>query len=89
VEAVTTNGALSFRTKGDANEDADAAPVPAELVVGKARLSLPYLGYVVDSLKDRGNFYLFIGLPAALLVLSELYVMTKELRGKGQNGASA
>lgn len=35
-----------FRTKGDANEDEDLAPVPFSSLIGKAGISVPMVGYI-------------------------------------------
>ena len=36
----------TFITKGDANESADMAPVPFESLIGRAGISIPFLGYI-------------------------------------------
>lgn len=41
----------SFTTKGDASDDPDADTVDYEQVVGKALLSIPFLGYLAGFLK--------------------------------------
>jgi len=38
--------ARQFRTKGDANEDEDLAPIPFENLIGKAGISVPMVGYI-------------------------------------------
>ena len=38
--------ARTFATKGDANEDMDAAPVPFDSLIGKAGASIPMIGYL-------------------------------------------
>lgn len=35
-----------FRTKGDANEDEDLAPVSFDNLIGKAEMTVPYIGYL-------------------------------------------
>ncbi len=82
VEVVHDNGALSFRTKGDANEDADGDLVPAANVLGRVKFSLPYLGHVADKLRHHEVFYMIIGIPAGLLVLGELFNVSREMRRK-------
>jgi signal peptidase len=74
-----TEGVM-FQTKGDANTDADTRPVSAGQVIGTVRVDFPYLGRVIDSLRSGDNYYLFIGIPAALLILSELWTVARELR---------
>lgn len=41
----------SFTTKGDANEENDIGPTPAEYAIGKVTVSIPYIGYIVRFLR--------------------------------------
>ena len=63
---------LSFRTKGDANEEPDLDIVPSANVVAKVCYNIPSLGYVLDYIArySRGSlgFVLFITLPTVLLI---------------------
>lgn len=78
---------LTFETKGDANVAADPDPVIVENLRGRARLQVPYVGRLVNELHDRSTYFLFIGIPALLLVLSELWNIAQELRRpKNQHG---
>ena len=72
IEVIHDDGSLSFRTKGDANEDPDAYVVPAENVVGSVWMSVPYVGYAMDFIRTPLGFGLLIGIPAALVVVTEL-----------------
>lgn len=69
---VINGESLSFHTKGDANENADVYTVPAENVVGRVWMSVPYAGYFMDFIKKPLGFGLLIGLPALLVILMEL-----------------
>ena len=89
VEVVQGNEGLQFRTKGDANSIADPTLTPATKVIGTVKFDVPYLGYLVDKLRQRQNFYLYIGLPAALLILNELYSIATELRKPKELSAEA
>lgn len=71
---------VSFVTKGDTNRVADNFLVPAENVEGKVRFQIPYVGHVAKVLRDRENFYLLLGIPTALLVAHELWIVVWELR---------
>jgi len=61
-----------FRTKGDANEDLDAYIVPAESVVGRVWISVPYAGYFTDFARSPLGLGLLIGIPAALIIGIEM-----------------
>lgn len=67
------DGSLSFLTEGDANEDPDPAPVPADAVVGKVVLTLPYIGYVVQFAGTTAGMALLVGVPVVLLVGDTAY----------------
>jgi signal peptidase len=80
VEVLGEEDSLAFVTKGDANNANDATAVEAKDVEGKVRWDVPYLGSLVDRLQTRSTYYAFIGIPAALLVLSETWIIASELR---------
>ncbi len=64
--------ASSFQTRGDANAAPDPVPVPARLVRGRVLWSVHGLGAVIDWLRWPNGFLLLVGLPALLLVVTEL-----------------
>jgi len=66
------DGPLAFRTKGDANEDADLRPVTADRLVGRVVVTLPLIGYVVQFVGTPTGFVAFVALPLGLLVVSEV-----------------
>lgn len=61
---------LAFKTKGDANKDADGTPVPAAAVIGKPQFSIPYLGYVSDFVQKPKGLIMVVGVGAAVLIIS-------------------
>lgn len=76
--------ASAFRTRGDANAAIDPAAVPARLVRGRVLWSVSVLGGVLDWLKWPNGFILLVGVPGALLALSEArrrWSLTRPLRG--------
>jgi signal peptidase len=73
VEVVTSDQGVAFRTKGDANEEADPSVVRPENVVGRVVLTIPYLGHVVMFVGSTAGFALVVALPVGLLILSELW----------------
>jgi signal peptidase len=80
VEVIPGPDGLSFRTKGDANSSPDVELAEPSRLLGVAKFDVPYLGRLVDFLRHRDNFYLIVGIPALLLIISELGVITGELR---------
>lgn len=49
-----------FTTKGDANNGEDRVPVREKDIMGKMRLNLPYLGYLVSLAKRPMVFFILI-----------------------------
>ena len=78
VVEVLTNGEFTYRTKGDASEDIDLWLMPAEYVTGRVVFSLPYLGYLVNSIL--GYVQTWVGL-VLLVVLPSLVVVGGTVRG--------
>lgn len=66
------DGGPAFRTKGDANEEADAALVPAENVVGVVWFHIPLVGYLLQFASSTVGIALLVVVPAVLLVVTEL-----------------
>ena len=73
VNITEQNGQLSFRTKGDANEDADPQLVGTDQVIGEVILVIPLVGHVVNFANTTQGFVLLVLLPIGLLVLSEAW----------------
>lgn len=63
----------NFETKGDANEDVDANPVPPENVLGTVLITIPYIGYVIQAANSQTGFILLVAVPIGLLVTTELW----------------
>lgn len=80
VEVIGSGATVSFRTKGDANDDPDPQLVSSRDLMGQVRFDFPYAGYVAERLRERVWFYLVLGVPAALLISNELVSIARELR---------
>jgi len=72
IEVVETEEGVGFRTKGDANEDPDTWIVKPQNLIGKVVFDLPWLGYIAKFVKTRYGFGLLIGLPATVLIVTEM-----------------
>ena len=55
-----------FRTKGDANATEDASPVSFDMLVGKAGMSVPLLGYISIYMKTPKGMF---GIAAVFIVI--------------------
>jgi signal peptidase len=72
VIGVEEGSSLHFRTKGDANEDADSFVVPAQNVVGKVWFHIPYFGYVTEFLKTPLGFMMAQCIPGLIIIAMEV-----------------
>lgn len=90
VEVLQEDGQTKFRTKGDANEEADQQLVPASAVVGVVWFHIPVIGYVVQfGSSDLGTLLLVV-VPAVLLILHEVYSLyTDAVAGQAEENADA
>ena len=77
-----------FITKGDANEDPDQWIVKKENVIGKAILTIPFIGYIGYFVRTPTGFILLILLPASAIIIMEIRNIVKELRKQKQEQAS-
>ncbi len=77
----TTDGELSFQTKGDANEDIDPWPVPADYVRGKVVFHIPRLGritnYALLYVRTWPGLVFLIALPSLILVGGAIHDVSK------------
>lgn len=70
---VSISGDMQGRitTKGDANEVADQAVVPAQ-IVGRVERVVPFVGHLVDLVRHPIGLLLIIYVPALLLITTEM-----------------
>lgn len=73
VERMWRTGAdVSFVTRGDANTAGEEWRVPAGGKLGRVRMAVPKVGWVLHRAGSREGRLALVALPAALLVLLEL-----------------
>ena len=78
-----------FITKGDANEDPDQWIVKKENVIGKAILTVPFIGYLGYFVRTPIGFILLILLPASLIIIMEIRNIMKEAKKTKQGETCA
>jgi signal peptidase I len=61
-----------WQTKGDSNAESDPAPVHSTAIQGRVRWAVPGLGRVVSALHGGWAVALLVGVPVAILLLSEI-----------------
>ncbi len=81
IVAVEENGQrISYKTKGDANEEMDGWSVPQENVLGKSYFVLPAFGKVLEFAKSKAGFPILIIFPALFVIILELFNIIREIR---------
>lgn len=71
-EIKTNEGAVSYVTKGDANDSVDQREISANEIHGKVIMNLPYFGYAVDTAKKPLGFLIIIVVPALIIIIDEI-----------------
>lgn len=76
IVALTGDMAGRVVTKGDANEVADPAVYPAQ-IIGRVERVVPYAGFVVDAVRHPLGLLAIIYLPALLVIIAEIRSLTQ------------
>ena len=84
-------GEITFITKGDANDSADASPVKAENVIGAVTGSDYPLGAILTFLTSSTGIVVCLIVPAALIMIYEIFriafLVSKDKKQKSQSEA--
>lgn len=72
----------TFQTKGDNNNVADSALVPAANIYGKVILKIPKLGYLQEFLATRGGWIIVILFPCLIVISYDIVKLVKGLKRK-------
>jgi len=72
------NGTDIFQTMGDANNAADILPVTSGNILGKTRATIPFLGYVLEFLRNPIGLILFVIIPSTLIISEEAKKIRRE-----------
>jgi signal peptidase len=79
VNTQKVNGTDVFQTKGDANNAPDALPVSPGNIVGKERVTIPYLGYILEFLHNPIGLIVLVIIPSTLIIGEELRKIRQEV----------
>lgn len=74
-----SQGIYTYRTQGDANNVADAVPVPNSNILGKVILKIPKLGYIQDILASKGGLIILVLIPCLTILSYDIMKMFKKL----------
>jgi len=80
-----TGSQLLYRTKGDANDAADADPVRPASIIGRTVWHIPLLGYALGSVQSELGLMLLIVIPATLIIYHEAQTLLAELKKQWAN----
>ena len=85
VEVTEDNGALAFRTKGDANNAEDPTLAPAESLIGIYRTKINGAGDVAMFLQSTPGLVVCVAVPLVLLIAFELIRRRKYEKSKNED----
>ncbi len=88
VNVVHRDDGVFFETKGDANENPDANPVPADDVIGRVWFHVPYIGHLMIFARSRMGLLSLVIVPCLLLVVTEAYSLVSAALGGDSDGSS-
>lgn len=71
----------AFVTKGDANLTEDSGVIKPAQVVGKVVLTIPFAGYIVQTVKSKIGYFLLVLIPGLIIIISEFAGVFEKLRG--------
>ena len=74
-----SNDTVSYKVKGDANEESDWEEVSKENVIGKVLFSVPFLGYVINFIQQPIGFALIVLIPAIIIIWQEVVKIKREI----------
>ena len=74
------SGVTTFTTKGDSNESDDSNQVLLRDVVGKERLAIPMIGYLLAYTKTLWGFVLIIVIPCLVILYQEFSNLIRQLK---------
>ena len=80
-------GKAIYITKGDANNAPDQREIQYREIMGKFLFTIPFIGYVLDAVRQPIGFVFIIAIPALFIIYDEMTKIKKEifrLRNKKQ-----
>ncbi|MEH7385964.1 signal peptidase I [Bacillus sp. JJ1521] len=76
VDMFTNVGAISFQTKGDANNVNDQELVEPNQIVGTLKFHIPKVGYIANMLKSKLGLFLIGGVILVFVLLKSVRVIS-------------
>jgi signal peptidase len=82
VEKNNSGGEVTFRVKGDANEEADPNEIKKSEIIGREFFALPYIGYPVGYAKTGPGFIFLVIIPSVIIIYEEIFKIRQEIGKK-------
>ena len=73
-------GAVSYQTKGDANDSVDQSLISKNKVVGRVLVSVPYVGYLVAGVQTGYGLLAIVVIPAIMIIFDQASRIIKEVK---------
>lgn len=86
IDVLDQEGDIAFRTKGEANEEADPQLVTEGALVGRVDFHVPLVGYVIAFAGTQLGLVSLVVVPALLLVALELRDLWRASQSNGADG---
>jgi len=80
VNTAIQDGEIVYMTKGDANNSPDVDGIKKGDVIGKVLFHVPFVGFFVDFIKKPVGFFIFIIIPAIIIVYEEFKKILNEIK---------
>ena len=84
-EVKNERGFSVYTTKGDANEAPDQNILKESQILGKVFLTLPYLGYAIETARQPYGFLALIIIPALIIIWDQCSKIWNEIVGIKRN----
>ena len=69
-----------YVTKGDANNTADIREITDSEIIGKVRLAIPWIGFLLAFAKTSVGFVILIVMPAVIVIYDETRNLAQEIK---------
>lgn len=80
VSSRAVEGVLLFTTKGDANNSSDTKEINQGNIHGKVLFTVPFVGYIIDLVRQPLGIILIIVLPAIFIIYDEAKKIINEIK---------
>ncbi len=78
IDARVVGGKISYVTKGDANESQDMNDIPVGSIIGKTLFSVPFIGYLLNIIRQPIGFIILIIVPVAIIIYGQIKKIKNE-----------